>query len=91
MILYERLYGLSRVILTYKTFNHLTLESNHLVRSVFSEVVSYPDFSLWLPKIARRFSIYFSMDMMSLNKLQEVVKDREAWCVAVHGFTKSRT
>ena len=28
---------------------------------------------------------------MSLRKLQEVVKDREAWHAAVHGVTKSRT
>ena len=28
---------------------------------------------------------------MSLSKLRETVKDREAWDAAVHGVTKSRT
>ena len=31
-----------------------------------------------------------SMDM-SLSKLREVVKDREAWRATVHGVTKNRT
>ena len=28
---------------------------------------------------------------MSLSKLREMVKDRETWCAAVHGVTKSQT
>ena len=38
----------------------------------------------WLDSIAD------SMDM-NLSRLQEIVKDREAWCAVVHGVIKSET
>ena len=38
----------------------------------------------WLDGIAK------SMDM-TLSKLQEIVKDRQAWHAAAHGIAKSQT
>ena len=38
----------------------------------------------WLDSITDLMNI-------SLSKLQEIVKDREAWYAAVHGITKSQT
>ena len=35
-------------------------------------------------------SITDSMDT-NLSKLQEIVKDKKAWCTAVHGIIKSQT
>ena len=41
-------------------------------------------------RIRRLDVVLYSMDM-SLSKLQETVKDRDAWHAAVHGVTKSQT
>ena len=43
-----------------------------------------------IDSIIKLDSITISVDM-SLSKRQEIVKDRGAWCVAVHGVTKSQT
>ena len=39
----------------------------------------------------RWFDGIINLTDMSLNKLWEIVKNREAWRVAVHGVAKSQT
>ena len=41
-------------------------------------------------RMRRLDDILDSVDM-NLSRLREIVKDREAWCAAVHGVTKSWT
>ena len=82
-------YSLEGLLLKLQYFGHLMRRADSLQKSLMLGKIEDKRRRGW-QSVTWFGSFSDSMDM-NLSKLQELVKDREAWCAVVHGVTKSST
>ena len=82
-------FSLEGLMLQLQYFGHLMQRANSLEKTMMLAKTEDKRRKGW-QRVKWLENIPNSMDM-SLSKLWEIVKDREAWCAAIHGITKNQT
>ena len=82
-------YSLEGLKLKFQYFGHRMRRAYSLEKTLMLGEIEGRRRKVW--QRTRQLDIITDSMDMSLSKLQEIVKDREAWCGSVHGVAKNQT